>query len=156
MDRTLRETNGAAPPDPFGSAVADLRAFLAETDREDRRLRHELVVLQAKTKRAKRALDALTADESKASGKPRSQGRRYLGPASEERQQEVIAAMRAGARTVPEIAERMGVSNETARKAVYYLRDIERIRMSGKVQTSPNAPTPATTYALMPGADDGD
>jgi transposase-like protein len=149
----VSDENGAAAPDPFGSAVADLRAFLAETDREERRLRHELVVLQAKTKRAKRALDALTDDEPKASAKPKA---RRFGPASEKRQEQVIDALRDGARTIGEIAERMGVANETARKAVYYLRDIERVRMTGKVHTSPNAPTPATTYALMPGGDDGD
>jgi hypothetical protein len=148
----MSDDNGAAASDPLASAAADLRAFLAETDREDRRLRHELVVLQAKTRRAKRALDALTADESKASAKPKAQ---RSNPASKERQEEVIAAMRAGARTVAEIAEHMGTSKATARTTVYYLRDIERVRMTGKVRTSPSAPTPAATYALMPGGDDG-
>src|SRR4051794_21103019 len=88
----VSDENGAAAPDPFGSAVADLRAFLAETDREERRLRHELVVLQAKTKRAKRALDALTDDEPKASAKPKT---RRFGPASKERQEQVVEALRA-------------------------------------------------------------
>src|SRR4051794_630181 len=106
----MSDDNGAAASDPLASAVADLRAYLAETDREDRRLRHELVVLQAKTRRAKRALDALTADEPKTSAKPKAQ---RSSPASEERQEQAIAALRAGARTIAEIAERMGTSKAT-------------------------------------------
>ena len=137
---------------PFASVIVELEQFIFQQAIAEQDLRRQLVAHQNETRKAARALEILkdrkANQERKAS--PKAPAKNRWIP-SKGKIDAVLAAVTDTPQTVTQITRASGVSSETVRKAIDYLRQQEQIRMTGMTNAG-NSHQKVKAYALMPTA----